>query len=176
MPKYLLPCKCGNAIAIETSQAGQQIVCSCGAQLEVPTLGAIRGLQPAPTTAPTKPATEWNASQGMLFAGALILMAIGAAAAYFGYVGLRSTPDVSRETEAASFDKTIDEMSLNQVYDVWKAEREQGLGVRGQNVYVNLRNFRAGRPRILVTGIAFCIIGLLGAIGATLSSRWRTAA
>ena len=172
MSKYLLPCECGKGIAIDPSQAGQQIACECGKLLEVPTLRGVRTLEPVPeTTSPSRQAAEWNSSRGVIFAGSLILFVVGAAVSYFGYEGLRATPNITRKAETESFDKAIDEMSLDEVYETWKGIREHGLGERGQNVYVNIRSFRAGRQRILAIGIALCVVGLIGGIGATLGRR-----
>ncbi|MGL6195868.1 MAG: hypothetical protein ACRC2T_13715 [Thermoguttaceae bacterium] len=42
--KYLLPCTCGESVPIETTQAGQTVTCSCGLQLQVPTLLKIKKL------------------------------------------------------------------------------------------------------------------------------------
>ena len=172
MPKYLLPCECGKAMAIDTSQAGQQIACACGKLLEVPTLRGVRALEPAPeATLTSRQTAEWGSSRGLIFAGSLILLVIGATVSFFGYDGLRATPNITREAETETFDKAMDDMSLDEVYETWKGIREQGLGERGQNVYVNIRSFRAGRQRVLATGIALCVFGLLGAIGATLGRR-----
>ncbi|MDR0611111.1 MAG: hypothetical protein LBG58_13460 [Planctomycetaceae bacterium] len=42
--KYLLPCSCGRSLAIETSQAGQTLTCSCGQTQQVPSLLKIKNL------------------------------------------------------------------------------------------------------------------------------------
>jgi len=176
MSKYLLPCECGKRIAIDASQAGQQIACECGELLEVPTLRGVRALEPVPeTTPPLRQAGEWNSSRGVIFAGSLILSVIGAAISYFGYEGLQATPNITREAETESFEKAIDDMSLDEVYEMWKEVRNHGLGPRGQNVFVNIRSFRAERQRILVIGITLCLVGVLGAIGATIGRRKSSA-
>lgn len=47
--KYLFPCSCGQIEWIETTQAGQTISCSsCGQVRQIPTLGQIKNLEPAP--------------------------------------------------------------------------------------------------------------------------------
>ncbi|MBI2477798.1 MAG: hypothetical protein HYV60_03865 [Planctomycetia bacterium] len=176
MSKYLLPCECGKGIAVDVKQAGQQIACECGKLLEVPTLRGVRALQPArEIESSSRKTSEWNASRGMIFAGSLILLVIGGAVSFFGYDGLRSTPDISREVEMKSFDQSIDDMSLDETYETWKQVREHGLGVRGQNMFVNIRTYRAGRQRMLTIGLALCIVGSLGAIGSMLGRR-KTAA
>lgn len=176
MPKYHLPCECGKGIVIDASQAGQQIACECGVLLEVPTLRGVRALEAVDeTTSASGQVAEWDSSRGLIFAGSLILFVIGAAVTLFGYDGLRATPKISREAETELFDKAIDDMSLEEVYETWKGIRDHGLGARGQNIYVNIRSFRAGRQRILAIGMTFCVVGLLGAIGATFGRRKSSA-
>jgi len=43
--KYLLPCYCGRQIVVERSQAGENVVCSCGASLQVPNLLQMKMLE-----------------------------------------------------------------------------------------------------------------------------------
>ena len=172
MSKYLLPCECGKGIAIVVSQAGQQIACECGKLLEVPTLRGVRKLKPVPeTTSSSRRVAEWGSSRGAIFAGSLILFVIGAAVSYFGYEGLQATPNITREAERETFDKAIDDMSLDETHAMWVHFREHGLGPRGHDPYVNTRIFRAGRQRTLWIGIGLCVVGVLGAIGTTLSQR-----
>lgn len=172
MSKYLLPCECGKGIAVDVKQAGQQIACECGKLLEVPTLRGVRELEPVrESAASSRPAAEWNSSRGMIFAGSLILIALGGVVSYFGYGALRATPNISRELERESFDKSIDEMTLDESYEVWKEVRAHGLTPRGQNMFVNIRAFRSGQQRMLTVGIALCVVGSLGAIGSMLGRR-----
>ncbi|MEX0819879.1 MAG: hypothetical protein WD070_09795 [Pirellulaceae bacterium] len=171
MSKYLLPCECGKAIAVDVSQAGQQITCECGKRLEVPTLRGVRELEPVPEPAASSRPAEWDASRGMIFAGSLVLLLVGLAVSFLGYQGLRTTPNITRETEKESFETSIDEMSLEEAYETWEHVRDHGLAPRGQNVFVNIRNYREGRQRMLILGVALCVVGLFGAIGSTLGRR-----
>ena len=176
MSKYRLPCECGKGIVIDASQAGQRIACECGAVLEVPTLRGVRALEPVQASASaSRPAADWDFSRGLIFAGSIILIVIGAGVAWFGYEGLRAAPKITREDETKSFDKAIDELPPEEVYTIWKDFRDRGLGARGQNSLVEIRNFRAGRQRILAIGLALGAGGMLGAIGATLGRRKTSA-
>ena len=176
MSKYLLPCKCGKGVAVDVKQAGQQIACECGLPLEVPTLRGVRALEPVGEIEPSsRRSADWSSSRGMVFAGSLILFVLGGIVSYFGYEGLRATPNISREVERASFDKSIDSMSLDEMYETWKHIRTHGLGLRGQNMYVNIRAFRTGRQRMLTIGIVLCVVGSLGAIGSMLGRRETSA-
>lgn len=175
MSKYLLPCKCGKKIPIDLSQAGQQIPCECGTIVEVPTLRGVRELErsEAPVSA-SESRTEWDPTRGMIFAVSLLLFVTGAAVAYFGYQGLRATPDISNEVEQEEFASAVDDMTVVETYEVWQSIRDSGLGPRGQNVYVNIRKFRSGRKRTLAIGIAMCVIGVVGAIGANVGQSRRS--
>lgn len=42
--KYLLPCSCGQIIPVETSQAGEDVTCSCGLTVRIPTMLKIKKL------------------------------------------------------------------------------------------------------------------------------------
>lgn len=82
MSTYLLTCQCGKQVPVEVGQAGERVTCSCGNELEVPTLRKLRHLplaQPAATTKPTA-ANKWNPKKGFI-AAALILAALLAAGA-----------------------------------------------------------------------------------------------
>ena len=49
--KYFLPCECGRKISVSTSDAGRSVRCECGRALPVPSLIALRRLDPAPDDA-----------------------------------------------------------------------------------------------------------------------------
>ena len=44
MTKYALTCECGNTLSVEIGQAGEQVICQCGAKLDVPPLRKLRHL------------------------------------------------------------------------------------------------------------------------------------
>lgn len=172
MSKYLLPCECGKGIAVDVKQAGQQLTCECGKLLDVPTLRGVRALEPVQESmSESGRKAEWDRTRGMLFAGSLLLCVVGALVAYYGYDGLKAAPNITREVEKATFDKSIDELSLDEAYDTWQSIRDHGLGERGHNVFVNIRAFRARRQKVLVAGIVLCVVGAMGGVGSTLGRR-----
>jgi hypothetical protein len=77
--KYLLPCLCGQNVAIEPRQAGETIACQCGASLQAPTMREICDLEPAPPDAASlQSGTSWGWRHGLKVLGAAItLLAIG---------------------------------------------------------------------------------------------------
>ena len=73
MAQYLLSCDCGNSLKVGAGQAGGQIVCSCGRELEVPTLRKLRHLPPA-AAEPAATGAGWNAGKGV---AAVVLIVAG---------------------------------------------------------------------------------------------------
>lgn len=45
MSIYLVPCACGQKTPVDRSRAGMTVPCSCGAQLEIPSLGKLSSLE-----------------------------------------------------------------------------------------------------------------------------------
>jgi hypothetical protein len=73
--KYLLPCSCGRETPVETTQAGEQIVCECGASLEVPTLARLTKLkrhENEPVVYQASSST-WGVRHGWIMVGSIVL-------------------------------------------------------------------------------------------------------
>jgi hypothetical protein len=75
--KYLLPCRCGQKVAVEPRQAGQTVVCACGQSLPVPTMLEVTALEPAPIEADALKGAGnvWGGRQAMLMLGVVMLLA-----------------------------------------------------------------------------------------------------
>jgi hypothetical protein len=70
--KYLVPCSsCGAKTPVEIGQAGQTVACSCGRPLEVPSVRALRQLEPVAEEKVA--AAAWNRRKGVVFLGSAIL-------------------------------------------------------------------------------------------------------
>jgi hypothetical protein len=79
--KYLLPCRCGQNVVLEPRQAGETVVCSCGATLTAPTMLKITALEPAPDeTDDAAGGTSWGWQQRLVMIGSLA-GSVGAVAA-----------------------------------------------------------------------------------------------
>ena len=75
MPQqYLMPCDCGVKITVTASQAGDQLVCECGKNLDVPSFTELRQLEPAaaPTDGPDHKRRNWSRVQALLFTCGLL--------------------------------------------------------------------------------------------------------
>jgi hypothetical protein len=75
--KYLLPCRCGQQIAVEPRQAGETAVCSCGQSLPIPTMLEMSALELAPPEVSLPSQRAWGWCQRiMLLGGTLLIVAI----------------------------------------------------------------------------------------------------
>ena len=72
MTEYLLPCHCGQKLLVGPAQAGQSLPCSFGAMLDVPTLRALRQLEPSHPATPRN--GSWGTREKLFFAGLMILL------------------------------------------------------------------------------------------------------
>jgi hypothetical protein len=71
--KYLLDCPvCGSKLAVETGQAGQQLQCTCGREIEVPSVRHLRELEPVDDKGPVQ--ATWSVRQGLGFLGIAIVV------------------------------------------------------------------------------------------------------
>ena len=120
MPKYLLPCACGNQIPVEPKDAGLTVQCSCGAQVKVPNTRSIFAL-PRYTTDSFEsagPATSgWGLRNQVFSAGLTCLLFGGMAMSYFLYT---REPHPS-EAMAAS---KVRNMNYAQIFSMWEKLHE----------------------------------------------------
>lgn len=88
MTDYLLPCSCGERLRVSTRQAGEAVRCTCGTQLEVPTLRHLNQLEPV--DAPTAGGPAWGDRQRVAFVVSVITLA---ALCVVGYLALNLPRD-----------------------------------------------------------------------------------
>jgi len=73
--KYLLPCRCGQQMVIEPRQAGETVVCRCGATLQVPRMLEIVVLEPAPAESGSpRSGAVWGWRQRIRLLGVMLLL------------------------------------------------------------------------------------------------------
>lgn len=77
---YLLPCSCGQKLAVAPRQAGGSVTCPCGNVMEVPPLNQLRALETvAPeaelqaTAGAARKRAAWGGRQAGLFLGVVLL-------------------------------------------------------------------------------------------------------
>jgi len=126
--RYLLPCPCGKKIPVETTHAGETVSCVCGQQIEVPTLLALRSLEPAEEEPDAVAARSWGVSQGLAIVGVMVMLGAAAALIYF-YVHQPVPPRaVYNETIV---ERDIQNLTLLGSERLWERLR-RGLGGSGR--------------------------------------------
>jgi hypothetical protein len=132
--KYLLPCLCGQQVAIEPRQAGETITCRCGASLLAPTMREICALEPAPAELDLpRSGTTWGWRHGLRLLGAMTLLsAIGWSAWLF------LNPPVSRFDvfDPELIRQSAYQMSPSATWDNWRKAKE-GLDRRVDQKYAD---------------------------------------
>jgi hypothetical protein len=170
---YLLPCKCGNLMVIEVGQAGQTTACdACGKSIDVPTMRAIRQLQPAYTQEATATKPPWSARQGTVFAtgmGIALIALVMATIVVFKIVQMQRLAVKPKLTEEGQrfLAAEIDKLPPDELLNVWHEHVEgTGLGTWEPHIYLLARSEL--RMWWLFVGVA-AVIGVGGVI-TTISS------
>lgn len=148
--QYLLPCSCGSATPVQTAQAGESIRCTCGAELKVPTLRALRNLPPVPHHQPQLEST-WNPGLGLVFLGGLAVLA---SMGLFVYVEMNApTVDLGRVRQEASY------MSPAESWQKWNVLQEGLPGPYSKES----RAVLAGAPQRKRMFLGGCVLAAVGA-------------
>src|SRR5262245_17169414 len=106
MSTYLLACQCGKSTPVEVGQAGGQVICECGARLDVPTLRQMRHL-PQVQTPPVQDARgscEWNVRKRVISAS---LVAVALLTAIIAWI--RWTEPTIPKFDRVAYTKSVDE-------------------------------------------------------------------
>jgi hypothetical protein len=111
MPRHLLTCTCGRQIPVELSQAGEELRCTCGAAVSVPTFRQLRELPLAPVEPVKQLATHaWGARRGTIAASLIFatLLLLGAGVSrYFEPVLPRFNPAAWNQSVSGEIDKMV---------------------------------------------------------------------
>jgi hypothetical protein len=129
MPTYLLDCRCGNRVPVEIGQAGGQITCKCGTQLDVPPLRQLRHLPVA--SEEKKGHKTWGARQGVMTLSLLVLAGL-IAAIIWSWATQPTIPKFDPEEHLRGIDEHIKSMTPVESWDVWLNYRmmaEHGIPV-----------------------------------------------
>lgn len=161
--KYLLECSCGKKVPVVSSQADQTVRCSCGLELQVPTLLKLRHLESIEET-PTRAdmAESWGVAQMLMTICVLmLLLAVG----WLIYVAAFTQPltpkDFSSEEQV---ERAIGKMSLLDTFKVWSVLRHDIRAKRKIDQYYQAA-LKAYHIRL---SVALVLFGL--AVGATVST------
>jgi hypothetical protein len=127
MATYLLDCRCGNQVPVEIGQAGGQVTCKCGTQLDVPPLRQLRHLPAASQN--QKRSSSWGTRQGLMTLSLLVLAAL-VAAIVWSRATQPTVPKFEPEAYLGRIEKGIQSMTPVESWDVWLTYRmmaERGI-------------------------------------------------
>ena len=159
--KYLLPCRCGQQFVVEPPRAGDTIVCSCGATLQIPTMLEMAALELAPEVSVAPPSrAAWGWRHGMLLLGSvLVLLAMGGAVGLYGFV--RPTPPIDA-IDPEQIRESAKRLVPSQTWAIWE-NMKQGLDRRVDKNYAASLSLYHGLLTIdavvALVGLALIVVG-----------------
>jgi hypothetical protein len=117
MSKYLLTCGCGKTVPVDVGQAGGQIACSCGNQLDVPALRQLRQL-PQEKVAEAVARSTWGTRQGWI---TVTLIATGILLAWSAWTWWNQPvqPKFVVEEHMADVDRFLKQMKPVDAWERW---------------------------------------------------------
>jgi hypothetical protein len=150
-------------VAVEATQAGETVSCTCGKVLTVPALRLVRQFPIADmdTARPRRPRRSWTRTRRLLFAAGLALLFGGAATAIYNQA-LR-TRLVTEEFSWDVLDEahaSIDGSSPTETFEFWKVFRESEIGPYSPPLFVVHRLISAHLRRYVVAGLSVAGMGL----------------
>lgn len=113
---YLLPCTCGDSIGVSPSQAGGTVSCSCGAALEVPRLGQLRGL---PTKDQQEASSSWGFRQGAVTTCLIAAILFGGAAAWLTATEPAAKQPLDMAAYLSEVDRNVENIRPVESYEIW---------------------------------------------------------
>ena len=176
--QYLLPCACGAKTRVGRAQAGQEVACaSCGKPLTVPTLRGLRDLESAPPeTSGGSQRGNWSPLRGAIFSGGLLLALLAflfAGYQLWSYAAVSTmTTDYSDEVTELE-EAQIDEMNPADMYDMWHAIEEHGIGPKQVPIWVAAQDAAKSYSRQAMIATVVGVAGALASLGAVFFGRQR---
>ena len=161
--QYLLPCRCGQQNVVQPRQAGETILCCCGASLEVPTLLGMADLEPAPQPSTPLPSTTgWGIKHRLRLLGiVLVLSAVGGGVWLYMHQPASRFDQIDPELIRQNYKKFTPSVT----WDGWRY-MQKGLDRRiDENYAAAVLRFRAWQivvGAVTLCGIMLIVVGMAG--------------
>jgi hypothetical protein len=170
---YLVPCACGKTVSVRARQAGDQVTCSCGAVVNVPT---IRGLKQLKTVVDeTELPAQRSTWQGPLFSIGLIALFIGAMIFLVAWLFPPAYLHADWQTaalnaaDAERANQVVAEMGVSDLYDEFLMLRDRTRSTPWDDMRKQVETAQATqRNRHLAGGIFLGLGALLTIVGLAL--------
>lgn len=120
--QYLLPCTCGKKLTVTASQAGHQVVCTCGATMEVPPFSRLRSLEGVTEETRSRQRLSWGLKQSVMLFG-LFISLLSLASAYYMYLEeVKPFHDDQMKHKLRSTSQ-INAMSPKELWEFWQISK-----------------------------------------------------
>lgn len=177
MPRYLLPCPCGQSISIDTIQAGQEVRCSCGESQLAPTLREIRQLPEAEQamTQVRLVKDPWSASRTIVFAIGLVVTALAMGAVSMCQVKIWPiSAQLPTKAEMKAFDEDMNvqivtRLTAEQSYEQFLKWKEDGLGEQMDRLF-EVEHKRMDKLKLI--RLVFLVVMGIGLLVAGVAALW----
>jgi len=174
MARYLVACTCGRQHTVETRQAGETIVCECGATVAVPTLRQLRQLPEAgagraeaagsATAAADGAAAGWGARQRVITV-CLLLAAVALAVVGVSRMLERPVPKLDTVEYTKGVERVIANLTPVQAWELWQKQyeplRSKGFEVfrpQGEAAMIRALAMHRGTQMIALGVAAVCAV------------------
>jgi hypothetical protein len=167
---YRLVCSCGATHLVTTSQAGQELTCSCGKPLPIPTLRVLRELPVAESPNQSRPQDNDHATTrrpsvliGLMFA--VIVLALPTAI-FFTYQRLTVDTSYTEANDREQAIEALDKASPTELSAIWSDFSTEGLGLPTKPMFYHAqRTIRMLETKMLaawgITLLAAIIAGVV---------------
>jgi hypothetical protein len=157
--KYLLPCRCGRQIVVETREAGQTSVCPCGQSLPIPTMLEITRLEPAPIETGRPAESTWGWQHRLMLLGVtLFVLAIVGGVLLHRYRPVAPIDAIDPQV----VQRIADSLTPRQTWHYWQLMK-QGLDRRVDQRYAEKMSlYNTGQGAVVVlalVGVALIVCG-----------------
>ncbi len=173
--KYQLPCSCGIVHEVTTSQAGQDLSCTCGASISVPTLRGLRELTPVATSSSPKPTADASSKIqvasviiGLMFA--IIFVAIPTTI-FFGYQRFSMDTSLTREVDAKMAAEGLANASPLELSELWEQYSTTSLTNQVEPPFATVQRF--ARELEWKTGVSAVVVMAAAIIAAAAATARR---
>ena len=158
--RYLMPCPvCRAPLSVGLTQAGETLVCSCGAPVVVPTLRELRSLPSAsPTETPLARQNQWSSQRGLAFVLGVLVLA-GAGLLAWRIAPQRNAVDIQKP-DFPELQVDLERLTPVEAWDAWVHFRDQTLDYRATPKYIENRVKYAELSYYLYAAAAAGLTGL----------------
>ena len=175
--EYLLKCHCGTTHPVGTSRAGQEIVCSCGVTVAIPTLRGLRELPSREVATPTTSESGWSTGHGLVALG-LVGLVICLVGDWAVKRRLPAPPTFDTAGETLALDERLEAAGPLELWQYWTTSilplKDTGLRrtATTEEIHYQAAAEQLWRYRLLVWSAA-AVAGLVAVAGAAIMVAGR---